>query len=268
MASDADEQLRGSARRPRTLSNYRHDLRTPIGHIIGFAELLEDDFTKSGNKSGQEDTRAIVHSARQLLEMLEEFFDWVEETQIGARESLPGAVAEAPRPASESAGLLPSDREPVFADYVQQRTNAPGRVLIVDDNKAHREMVARFVALHGFAAVTASGGEEALALLERESFDVVLLDIVMNGMSGFETLTRIRETASPLALPVLVTTGLGKREHVLEALRLGANDHIAKPLDSAILLARLNTQLLLKRSRDPYMLGHDGGAVANPEREA
>ncbi len=133
-----------------------------------------------------------------------------------------------------------------------------GRVLVVDDDTANRSALCDCLKQRGYEAVGARDGAVALELLARDAFDLVLLDITMPGINGFEVLRRVRETYSRSELPVIMVTGWGERGHTVHALESGANDYITKPLDLPIVLARLRTQLALKRAYDHiWKLEHD-----------
>lgn len=122
------------------------------------------------------------------------------------------------------------------------------RLLIVDDVADNREILRRRFERHGFDATEAAGGTAALALMEREAFDLVLLDMMMPDISGLEVLARIRSKHSAGALPVIMVTAKSQSEDIVEALGKGANDYITKPVDFSIALARVNTQLDRKRA--------------------
>ena len=117
------------------------------------------------------------------------------------------------------------------------------RLLIVDDVRENREILKRRFERHGFHATEAGGGLEALDLIEREAFDLVLLDMMMPDIDGLEVLARIRSKYSPGVLPVIMVTAKSQSEDVVDALNRGANDYITKPVDFSIALARVLTQL-------------------------
>jgi DNA-binding response OmpR family regulator len=117
------------------------------------------------------------------------------------------------------------------------------KLLVVDDNEMNRDMLSRRLSRRKHTVITAENGQQALDLIEKESFDLVLLDVMMPGISGIEVLKLIRQSYSASELPVIMATAKGDSEDVVMALKLGANDYVIKPLDFPIVLARVETQL-------------------------
>ena len=125
---------------------------------------------------------------------------------------------------------------------------AQGSLLVVDDNEMNRDMLARRLARRGYTVAVAADGQQALQMLEAQSFDLILLDIMMPGISGLDVLKILRERYSVADLPVIMATAKDQSEDIVTALQLGANDYITKPLDFPVVLARTQTQLALKRA--------------------
>ena len=125
----------------------------------------------------------------------------------------------------------------------------PARVLVVDDNESNREVLARRLSLRGYAVETAEDGEKALASVEASPPDLILLDVMMPGLSGFDVLERLRKRFEAGDLPVIMATARDASEDVVRALTLGANDYVTKPLDFPLVLARVRTHLELRRAR-------------------
>jgi eukaryotic-like serine/threonine-protein kinase len=121
-------------------------------------------------------------------------------------------------------------------------------VLVVDDNAINRELLCEELSHRDFAATEADGGEAALEILETQRFDLVLLDINMPRVDGLAVLRTIRAKHSVSDLPVIMTTANADRRDILEALELGANDYVTKPIDVLVLLARVRVQLALKNA--------------------
>lgn len=132
------------------------------------------------------------------------------------------------------------------------------RVLVVDDVMDNRDILVRRLVRRGFDAVEASGGIEALALIEQQRFDLILLDIMMPDLGGNEVLRRVRAKNSADELPVIMVTAKTQSEDVVESLGLGANDYITKPVDFTVAIARINTQLERKRKADRERASRDG----------
>ena len=123
-----------------------------------------------------------------------------------------------------------------------------GRLLIVDDVSDNRTVLSRCFLRRGFEIVEASCGADALILVREQTFDVVLLDVMMPGMDGTEVLRRIREEFPASELPVIMVTAKSQSQEIVDALKLGANDYVTKPVDFSIALARVDTQIARRRS--------------------
>ncbi|WP_102222969.1 response regulator transcription factor [Acidimangrovimonas sediminis] len=117
------------------------------------------------------------------------------------------------------------------------------RVLIVDDSPDALGMLTEALERGGMTALVATGGDAALALLDRITPDLVLMDAVMPGMDGFETTRRIKARVGAEHLPVIFMTGLSETEHVVAGLAAGGVDYVTKPIVIAELLARIRVHL-------------------------
>jgi len=120
------------------------------------------------------------------------------------------------------------------------------QLLVVDDDENNRDMLSRRLERHGYKVTLANNGQQALAAVTKQRPDLIVLDIEMPVMNGFEALRKLRETHPATQLPVVIATAHGDREDVVQALKLGANDFVTKPLDFPVVLARVQTQLSLK----------------------
>ena len=141
------------------------------------------------------------------------------------------------------------------------------RLLIVDDVNDNRTLLTRRFERRGFEVVEADSGFAALELIDREPFDLVLLDVMMPGIDGIETLRRIRKQKSASALPVIMVTAKTGPSHIVDALELGANDYVTKPVDFAVAFARVNTQIDRKRAEQQVLLANEALRKANEELE-
>ena len=152
-----------------------------------------------------------------------------------------------------------------FAESAAPIQSETLRVLIVDDVAEHRAALSFRFAECGFEIVEAAGGMEALRLAHQQTFDVVLLDAAMPDMSGTALLRRIRDKFSASLLPVIMMTPDSQAEHVIDAMKAGANDYVMKPVDFSTALARVNNQA--SRRRAELELCKINAAAGGDERE-
>src|SRR5258708_3199626 len=124
--------------------------------------------------------------------------------------------------------------------------SAQGKLLVVDDNEMNRDMLSRRLKREGYTVTLAEDGNQAMELIKSQKFDLILLDIMMPGLSGFDMLPMIRETHSLADLPIIMATAKDESVDIVEGLKLGANDYVTKPIDFPVLLARLQIHLKLK----------------------
>jgi DNA-binding response OmpR family regulator len=122
-----------------------------------------------------------------------------------------------------------------------------GKLLIVDDLADNRAILSRRFQRRGFEIVEADCGREALRLIGEQDFDVVLLDIMMPDLDGTQVLREIRKEHVASVLPVIMVTAKSQSEDVVEALKLGANDYVTKPVDFSVALARVTSQVERRR---------------------
>ena len=127
---------------------------------------------------------------------------------------------------------------------------AGGRILVVDDTEANRDLLVRRLHRAGHVAQSVDGGARALERLRAEPFDVVLLDIMMPEMNGYEVLALLKSDAALRHIPVIMITAIDDVESVVRCIEMGAEDHLPKPFNPALLRARIDSSLARKRLRD------------------
>ena len=157
------------------------------------------------------------------------------------------------------------------------------KILLVDDESASRAALETLLRREGFEVHDASGGAAALAECASFRPDLVLLDVLMPGMSGFEVCKRIKAAPETRLTPVVLITGLSATEDRIKGINAGADDFLSKPIDFNELLARTRSLIKLKQytdelenaesvlfslalsieARDPYTRGHCDRSVGN-----
>jgi CheY-like chemotaxis protein len=123
-----------------------------------------------------------------------------------------------------------------------------GRLLVVDDNEMNRDALSRQLERVGYEVDTAEDGLKALEMIDQQRFDLILLDVMMPGLTGIELLKIVRGDHSAAELPIIMATARDKSENMVEALSLGANDYVTKPLDFPVVLARIEAHLKMKQA--------------------
>jgi two-component system cell cycle response regulator len=125
-----------------------------------------------------------------------------------------------------------------------------GHILVVDDNRLNRLKLAHSLEQEGHSFAMAENGRQAMDMIGTEPFDLVLLDIIMPEMDGYQVLEQMKRDSHLREIPVIVISALDEMESIVRCIEMGATDYLTKPFDVALLRARLNASLASKRLRD------------------
>jgi sigma-B regulation protein RsbU (phosphoserine phosphatase) len=138
----------------------------------------------------------------------------------------------------------PATRAPMRTRAIQ------GRLLVVDDDESNRDMLGRRLQRDGYTVLTATSGVDALRLLRATPFDLVLLDLIMPGVDGYQVLLKIKANPALREIPVIMLSALDQEVGIARCIEQGAEDYIAKPFSPVFLRARIEASLEKKRLRD------------------
>jgi DNA-binding response OmpR family regulator len=231
---------------PSSLAHMRHTLRTPLNHIIGYSEMLQEEAEERDLQDFVADLQKIQMAGKQLLSMINDLLDPV---MVHAGSSPP-----APKTADPSALFRdekPGSR-PVVADRAAQALT--GCLLVVDDNESNRDMLSRRLKQEGYGVCTAESGRQALDVVKAQPIDLVLLDVMMPEMNGYEVLQHLKAHGAWRDIPVIMISALDEIESVVRCIERGAEDYLPKPFDPVLLRARIGACLEQKRLRDQEVL--------------
>ena len=161
--------------------------------------------------------------------------------------------------------MLPSNND--VPGTFGKEESAP-RLLIVDDISDNRNILARRFIRNGFEVDEADGGRKALEMIDQNTYDLVLLDVMMPEIDGIEVVHQIRTRFSSIDLPVIMVTAKSQSEDIVSALNLKANDYVTKPVDFPVALARVNVQIERKKAEDGIKAAKEQLELANELLEA
>lgn len=255
----------------------RHEIRNGLNQIIGLSELIAESELLGAERLAATPMGLMRRSANRLLRLVEERLGDQDPRQpkpeatsmrrenaaLAEPERAPGSSRTgAPDPESTHTDDLPTPPPPPVdeditqedlaepAPMVDNRGAEPGDVLIIDDDKVNRELLGRWVGQLGHRAHLARGGVEGLEMVSTGGYDLVLLDVLMPDMNGYEFLGHIKANRETADLPVIMVSGLDEIDSVARCIELGAEDYLAKPFNTTLLRARIQACLEKKRLRD------------------
>ena len=298
-----------------TLSEARHNLRTPINHILGYSEMLMEDAQDQGKQQLLDDFRQIVEDGKlalaiingaltpatnevgepelramhnallspvnQILATVRRFepelhsADLVKigtaaerllsmSSEILAPGSLLSPTKAAPPVAAEPEILvvpIPLDIKP------PAKSSSQSHILVVDDNETNRDVLGRRLEREGYRVSSAENGRCALEMVRATSYDLVLLDIMMPEIDGYQVLSQMKADPALCDIPVIMISALDQINSVVRCIETGAEDYLNKPFDPVLLRARIGACLEKKRLRDEQKRKHAELELAIGEAE-
>jgi CheY-like chemotaxis protein len=279
------------------LANIRHDLKTPVGHILGYSEMLAEDLENDPWDEFKQDLEKIHSSGNKLLtliedllgasktkvddidivnveyqlrmqlnhitgycEMLQELAEEENRTEFNidlnhineASKNFTNILADKVTISALSAEILPSQEKLMLVGNTElsnpervlfSSLGEGGNILIVDDNAANLELLTRRLTRNGYHTQAVNSGAKALELLKSQSVDLILLDLVMPEMNGFEVLTQLKNNHRLRNIPVIILSAHDDMDQIVQCILLGADDYIFKPFNPVLLKARIVASL-------------------------
>ena len=220
----------------------RHDLRTPLNAVKGYSELILEEARDNGREDLLTDIAKVVAAAEQLLGQIDRLIGLTEEARSS---DAPQAIGTTTR---DLVGEIMRSIQPIVS---KPRTNfLSGRILVVDDTEANRDLLSRRLRRQGHAVDTADGGRSALEAMSKSEFDLILLDLMMPDINGLQILAWLKANPAVQHIPVIMISALDEIDSIVRCIEAGAEDYIPKPFDPVLLGARIEASLERKRLRD------------------
>jgi adenylate cyclase len=226
----------------------RHALRTPLNAIKGYGEMLREDVADAGAEAFAADLDKLLGEATLLLDRIDGLV-----TYSGADASAFDEVARSSTLIAAPAMMVESLLKavcPVPANEGELAAVRPSRILVVDDNASNRDLLSRRLQRHRHTILQAEDGATALALVEKEALDLILLDLMMPGINGYDVLKLLKRDPRFRDIPVIMISALSELDSIVRCIEAGADDYLAKPFDPTLLRARVGSSLEKKHMRD------------------
>ncbi len=241
-------------------STARHDLRTPINAIIGYGEILLEDLDaepKPVHPEASHDLKKIVASAQRLLNLIDDLFRLKKSEPSGLKKPEEPKIKKDTVPTawpqtadSSKTTHSGAEAQPAVTSEEDNSTTQPSSLLVVDDREANRDLFKRGLDKKGYHVETAENGLEAMKMIRAKDFDLVLLDVMMPEMDGFQVLDILKKDPELYRIPVIMTSALDEIESVVRCIEMGAVDYLQKPVKQVILNAKISATLDRKRLQD------------------
>jgi adenylate cyclase len=248
-------RTRGSADLAEFRRTLRHDLRTPINAIKGYGEMLREDAATEGSaETLVADLDKLLAETTLLLDRIDGLvmYEGLVTYSGGDAPAWDGVARTATAlaaPAKIVESLLKAVR-PVAENEAGLAAVRPSRILVVDDNTSNRDLLSRRLQRQGHTVIQAEDGARALALIEKEALDLVLLDLMMPGINGYDVLVLLKRDPRFRDIPVIMISALSELDSIVRCIEAGADDYLPKPFDPTLLRARIGSSLEKKHMRD------------------
>lgn len=218
-------------------SRIRHDMLNRLNPVINYSEMWLEEAADCGLDAFLPDLEMLCGMGKRCYALIDTIMDsWDIESTV--------ATAVAP-----DLKRLQDMVDRVMQQQVEESFET-GRLLIVDDNEINRDILRRLLESQGHVVQEAADGRQALDLLARERFDLVLLDVVMPEMDGFEVLARLKSDPQLREISVIMISALNEINYVVGCIKLGAEDYLNRPYNAVFLKARIGACLEKRRLRE------------------
>jgi len=211
-------------------------VRPPVAAVLAYVQMLVEDPESVGQDRLVADLEQVADAARYVLALVEDLAQLLER--------LAGETSHA-SPSAEVRAVVERYRTPPRGGRPSPGVQAS--ILVVDDSQVNRDLLDRLLGRLGYRVTLAEGGLHGLALMRTNDFDMVLLDIIMPEVDGFQVLHQLKLDGALRHVPVVMISALDEVESVGRCIEMGAEDYLTKPFDPVILKTRIGAVLEKQR---------------------
>jgi PAS domain S-box-containing protein len=229
----------------------RLELLTPLSTIIGYCEMLLEE----APAEIVSDLDRIHTAAQRLLGMVNDIVNLsrqqlqvIDSKGLGTTELIENTMS--PTLVKQATNTLRA----LGNDSLEAHPLQGGHILVVDDNETNRDLLSRQLERQGYSVAIAPNGQQALQMLQTSSFDLILLDLIMPEMNGFEVLERLKIDDKLYQIPVIMISSLDEIDSVVRCIEMGAEDYLSKPFKPVLLRAKITACIEKRRLRDQQIL--------------
>ena len=212
-------------------------LRTPINTVIGYSEMLQEDAEDIEIDTFSEDLDKIIKSGKALTSEIDKVISFNPNKFVEKKDQSFGAIKS-----------VLTSIQPLTKD--EETKSVTGSILVVDDNKNNTTLLKKRLQKIGNNVAIANDGMEALNRVKDYEFDLILLDIIMPNMNGYEVLEYMKNDKRYHEIPIIMLSSMDDLTSIYRCIELGADDYVTKPFDKMILEARISACIEKKLLRD------------------
>jgi adenylate cyclase len=226
------------------ITNLDYQARAPLNGVIGYSEILLENAVENEQEEIIPDLEKIHAAGKLFLARLNNIIDF-SNLDAGLQSPAPEATDQSPLIDSVMASLRELAQESAAVT-----SGETGSLLVVDDNEINRDLLSRYLSRLGHTVQAAPDGRQALEMIGTGAFDLVLLDIMMPELNGYQVLQHLKGSSNWRDLPVIMISALDEMDSVVRCIELGAADYLSKPFNPVLLRARVGACLEKKRLQD------------------
>ena len=229
-----------------------HKLRTPLNTILNSSKMLLEEAEKQGRENVVLDLQKVNAAGWRILELIDKILKHSKiqpgETDVDIETLALSSVKSSLFQEVVNTACLPAKNS------TSTKPKEHGSLLVVDDNETNRDLLVNHLERQGHSVATAQNGRQALEMIHKDRFDLILLDVMMPEMNGYQVLAHMKNDMSWKNIPVIMISALGEMDSVVQCIEMGAEDYLPKPFNAVLLKARINACLEKKRLRDMEQL--------------